>query len=71
MLGMALFNQKLMQQARLAFEQAQKDKRSARAASQWIQYVDSEVKRNQLMKQNVIYTPRQKDELLKVIQQQE
>jgi len=71
MLGMALFNQKLMQQARLAFEQAQKDKRSARVAGQWIQYVDSEVKRNQLMKQNVIYTPRQKDELLKVIQQQE
>jgi len=68
MLGMALFNQKLLQQARVAFQRAEKDKRSARAASQWIQYVDSEVKRAELANQDITYKARERDELLKVIE---
>lgn len=71
MLGMALFNQKRLQQARVAFERAEKDQRSARAASQWIQYVDSEVKRAELMNQDITYKARERDELLKVIEQQQ
>ncbi len=70
MLGMSLFNQKLMQQAKVAFEHAKKDKRSARAADQWLQYVDSEVKRNELAKQNITYTPRERDALLEVLEKQ-
>jgi len=69
MLGMALFNQKLLKQARVAFERAEKDKRSARAASQWIQYVDSEVKRAELANQDITYKARERDELLKVIEE--
>ena len=69
MLGMALFNQKLLQQARVAFQRAEKDKRSARAASQWIQYVDSEVKRAELANQDISYKARERDELLKVIEE--
>ena len=71
MLGMALFNQKLFQKAKVAFEQAAKDKRSARAAKQWIKYVDSEVKRAELAKQDVKYTPRERDALLEVIERQQ
>jgi len=71
MLGMSLFNQKLFQQARVAFERAKKDKRSARAADQWIQYVDSEVKRADLANQNIEYTPRERDALLEIIEKQQ
>ena len=70
MLGMALFNQKRFQQARRAFAQAQKDKRSARAAGQWINYVDSEVKRQELMGQDMPeYKPKERDELLDALPQ--
>lgn len=69
MLGMSLFNQKLLEQSRVAFVAASKDRRSARAASQWINYVDSEIKRRDLMKQEVPdYKPRERDELLDVIE---
>ncbi len=71
MLGMALFNQKLYQRARVAFERASKDKRSARAAGQWIQYVDSEIKRAELANQDVTYKARERDELLKVLEAQQ
>ena len=71
MLGMALFNQKRLEQARTAFERASRDNRSNRAATQWIAYVDSEIKRRDLMKQDVPdYQPRERDELLDVIEGQ-
>ncbi len=71
MLGMALFNQKRLEQARRAFERAARDNRSRRAATQWIAYVDSEIKRRDLMKQDMPeFQPREKDELLEVIEDQ-
>jgi tetratricopeptide (TPR) repeat protein len=72
MLGMALFNQKRLEQARRAFTQAAKDNRSKRTATQWIAYVDSEIKRRDLMSQDVPdYQPREKDDLLEAIEDQE
>jgi tetratricopeptide (TPR) repeat protein len=71
MLGMALFNQKRLEQARRAFERAATDSRSQRAATQWIAYVDSELKRRDLMNQTVPDAePRERDELLDVIKDQ-
>jgi tetratricopeptide (TPR) repeat protein len=71
MLGMALFNQKRLEQARRAFERAASDNRSQRAASQWIAYVDSELKRRELMNQALPeMQPRERDELLDVIEDQ-
>jgi tetratricopeptide (TPR) repeat protein len=71
MLGMALFNQKRLEQARRAFERAAKDNRSRRAASQWIAYVDSELKRRDLMNQTLPeMQPRERNELLNVIEDQ-
>ncbi len=70
MLGMALFNQKLLEQARVAFERAKKDQRSARAADQWIQYVDSEVKRRELSNQDISYKTGERDALLDVLEKQ-
>lgn len=72
MLGMSLFNQKRLEQARRAFAQAAKDNRSHRAASQWIAYVDSEIKRRDLLTQEAPeYQPRERDELEEVIEVQE
>lgn len=71
MLGMALFNQKLFEQSRVAFERAAKDKRSAHAAGQWVNYVDTEIQRRELMNQNVEYKERERDELLDVIEEQQ
>jgi len=69
MLGMALFNQKRLEQARRAFERAASDSRSQRAASQWIAYVDSELKRREMMNQALPEAqPRERDELLDVIE---
>jgi len=71
MLGMALFNQKRLEQARRAFEKAASDNRSKRAAVQWMAYVDSEIKRRDLMKQDVPdYTPRERDEMEDMIDDQ-
>jgi hypothetical protein len=71
MLGMALFNQKRLEQARRAFEKAARDNRSKRAATQWIAYVDSEIKRRDLMKQDLPdFQPREKDQLLEAIEDQ-
>jgi tetratricopeptide (TPR) repeat protein len=72
MLGMALFNQKQLVAARRAFQAAGRDNRSKRAAQQWIAYVDSEIKRRDLLNQDVEeYQPRERDELLDVIEGQE
>jgi tetratricopeptide (TPR) repeat protein len=71
MLGMALFNQKRLEQARRAFERAASDNRSQKAAQQWIAYVDSELKRRDLMNQDLPEAqPRERDELLDVIEGQ-
>ena len=71
MLGMALFNQKRLEQARRAFERAASDSRSQRAASQWIAYVDSEIKRRDMMNQVLPEAePRERDELLDIIEDQ-
>ncbi len=43
-----------------------------RAANQWIAYVDSEIKRRDLMKQDVPdYQPRERDDLLDVLEEQQ
>ena len=69
MLGMALFNQKRLEQARRAFQRAMSDNRSKRTATQWIAYVDSEIKRRDLMRQELPdFEPRERDELLDVIE---
>jgi len=71
LLGMSLFNQKRLEQARTAFQAASRDERSARAASQWINYVDSEIKRRDLLTQELPeMQPRERDELLDVIENQ-
>lgn len=51
MYGMALFNQKKLEQAKRQFQAASSDKRSKRAAQQWIKYVDSEIRRRDTLQQ--------------------
>lgn len=68
MLGMAQFNQGKLESARKAFQTAARDKRSSRAASQWIEYVDSELKRRELMNQDIEYKERERDELLDALE---
>ncbi len=53
MYGMALFNQKKLEQSRRAFQAAGKDPRSKRAAAQWIKYVDSEIRRRDTLEQKL------------------
>jgi tetratricopeptide (TPR) repeat protein len=66
MYGMALFNQKKLEQARRAFQAAGKDKRSKRAAGQWIKYVDSEIRRRDTLEQKLPEVQsRSVDDLLK------
>jgi len=71
MYGMALFNQKKLEQARRAFQAASKDKRSKRAAGQWIKYVDSEIRRRDTLEQKLPeMKARDIDAILKANQQQ-
>jgi tetratricopeptide (TPR) repeat protein len=67
MLGMALFNQEKFSEARTAFERASRDDRSRRAAQQWMAYVDSEIKRAELMSQELPTNtrPTELDEMLR------
>ena len=66
MYGMALFNQKKLEQARRAFQTAGRDKRSQRAAQQWIKYVDSEIRRRDTLEQKLPeMKARDIDEILK------
>jgi len=66
MYGMALFNQRKLEQARRAFIAAGKDKRSKRASRQWIKYVDSEILRRDTLEQKLPdLKPRDVDEILK------
>ena len=70
MLGMALFNQKQLEQARRAFQRAGKDNRSKRTATQWVAYVDSEIRRRGLMDQELPeYQPKERDEMLDALPQ--
>ena len=65
MLGMALFNQRKLSAARNAFVNAARDKRSAKAARQWIAYVDSELKREDSLDQTLPeMEQREQDEIL-------
>ncbi|MCB1679721.1 MAG: tetratricopeptide repeat protein [Halioglobus sp.] len=50
-LGMAYFNEKQYDKARQAFKAAGRDKRSAKYASQWIQYMDSELERQRSLQE--------------------
>jgi tetratricopeptide (TPR) repeat protein len=71
MLGMALFNQKRLEQARRAFQKAAADNRSKRAATQWIAYVDSEIRRRDVMNEVAPdYKPRERDQMEDVISDQ-
>ena len=71
MLGMALFNQKRLEQARNAFQRAERDQRSRRAAQQWINYVDSEIQRRDLLEQTAPeYIAREKDALLEALEEE-
>ena len=66
MYGMALFNQKKLEQARRAFQAAGQDNRSKRAADQWIKYVDSEILRRDTLEQKLPdLQPRDVDEILR------
>ena len=70
MYGMALFNQKKLEQARRAFQAASKDNRSRRAAQQWMKYVDSEIRRRDTLDQKLPeMKARDVDEILKANQQ--
>ncbi len=69
MMGMAYFNQQRLEQARDAFQKASRDQRSAKAAEQWINYVDSEVRRKELMDQEVEYKERDRDAMLDALPQ--
>jgi tetratricopeptide (TPR) repeat protein len=53
MYGMALFNQRKLEQARRVFQTAGRDNRSKRAAAQWIKYVDSEIRRRDTLEQKL------------------
>jgi len=65
MLGMALFNQRKLSAARNAFVNAARDKRSAKAARQWIAYVDSELRREDSLDQTLPeMEQREQDEIL-------
>ncbi len=69
MLGMALFNQKKLSLARRAFQAALPDNRSKRTAQQWIAYVDSELRRAELMSQELPdIAPRKIDQMLQLDQ---
>ena len=50
-LGMAYFNLKQYDNARKAFQRAGKDERSAKYASQWIKYMDSELERQRQLQE--------------------
>lgn len=52
-LGMALFNLNQYDSARKAFQQAAKDDRSKKYASQWIQYMDNEIKRQEELEKDL------------------
>ena len=66
MYGMALFNQRKLEQARRVFQTAGRDSRSKRTSQQWINYVDSEIRRRDTLEQKLPeMQARDIDEILK------
>lgn len=57
MLGMALFNQDKLAQARSVFEKALTDKRSQTTAEEWLSHVDNEIERRSFLQQDVPVKP--------------
>jgi tetratricopeptide (TPR) repeat protein len=71
MYGMALFNQKKLEQARRAFQAASSDRRSKRTAAQWIKYVDSEIRRRDMLQQKMPEREaREVDDIIRANQQE-
>lgn len=69
LLGMALMNMDRLQQAKDAFQRASRDERSRRTAQQWMAFVDSEMRRKDLMDQDLPdQAPRERDALLDAIE---
>ncbi len=64
MLGMALFNQRKLAAAREAFVAAARDKRSAKAARQWLAYVDSELERADTLDQTLPEQQRREEDAI-------
>jgi tetratricopeptide (TPR) repeat protein len=68
MLGMSYFNQQKFEPARRAFERALTDNRSRRTAQQWVKYVDSEIRRIEIMEQTLpVNEARKVDDLEKMM----
>lgn len=57
-LGTCLFETRQYEEAKSAFNRAAEDGRSAGAARQWIQYVDSELQRQQQLQESLRQVPR-------------
>jgi len=69
LLGMALLNQGKLEQAADAFNRAARDNRSTGAANQWIQFVESEIRRRELMEQELPdVQARERDQLLDALE---
>lgn len=69
LLGMALMNQDKLAGAKEAFQRATRDERSRRTAQQWMAFVDSEMRRKELMDQELPdQAPRERDALLDAIE---
>ena len=52
-LGMAYFNDKQYSNARKAFDAAKKDERSEKYATQWLKYLNSELDRQEKLKEEI------------------
>lgn len=52
-LGMAYFNDKQYSKARTAFKAAKKDKRSEKYAAQWLKYLEAELDRQRMLRQDI------------------
>lgn len=57
-LGTCLFETRQYEEAKAAFNRAAEDRRSAGAARQWIQYVDSELERQRQLQESLRQVPR-------------
>ncbi len=69
LLGMSLMNQTKLTAAKDAFNNAARDERSRRAAQQWVAFVDSEIRRRELMAQELPNeAPRERDALLEALE---
>lgn len=58
-LGTCLFETRQYEEAKVAFNRAAEDRRSATAARQWIQYVDNELQRQRQLQESLRQVPRE------------